>query len=255
MKDYQASEDKIAGLEKSLEEREDAIEDLEIKYEGACKSAAALNRMVNDNRVKYEEEKLTISKNHKNEVKLWKKDLGNANKRHIKLEKKFMVLSNNNMEAEYRNKTLCLSDEFKTSNDMTTNEIMPLCVDIPSSTSKELCSLCAEEIMHYVPDYFLGEKINAACLKCKNNEEESNPLSSFPLDGLPSSLVSHWILPHYEPFTSLSYNSTFRSHYVRLPNPGDYFVSTQDMLRELQELLQKHFDEQRQLAKKTCKQS
>ena len=92
-------------------------------------------------------------------------------------------------------------------------------VDIPSFASKELCSLCAEEIMHYVPDYFLGEKINAACLKCKNDEEESNPLSSFPIDGLPSSLVLHWILPHYEAFTSISYNSTFRSHYVRLPNP------------------------------------
>ena len=63
--DYKTAQDMIAELQNTLKVREDIIEELSLKYENAKNSAALLNKMVNDNRVKYEEEKLSIFKNHK----------------------------------------------------------------------------------------------------------------------------------------------------------------------------------------------
>ena len=231
----------------ALKDREDCYDDLEARYESASKSAVMLNKIINDNRVRFEEEKLAIFKEHKNEVKAWKKDLGNANKKHIKLEKKFDALINNNVAVQHQ-------------------QIVNLQTDIKSQAKKEaaqatcfsmesnvLCCICSAPIFDYVPDYFLGEKFNPACSKCKN--EPPDPYSSFPVTGPPYSLVSHWIPPYFKELTSLSHSSSFRSHYVRLPNPGSYLVTSDDLLCELKEMLRQYRNEQQRKAQETCQQS
>ena len=57
----------------------------------ASESAIKLNKKLNDNRKVYEEEKLVILKEHKKEVKAWRKDLGRAVSKHLKLEKKLAL--------------------------------------------------------------------------------------------------------------------------------------------------------------------
>ena len=92
MKKYEAAKDTIANLQTMLHDREEAYKELESRYNSASQSAVVLNKIINENRVKYEEEKLMLFKDHKNEIKSWKKDLGKANKKHIKLENKFEAI-------------------------------------------------------------------------------------------------------------------------------------------------------------------
>ena len=75
-----------------------------------------------------------------------------------------------------------------------------------------------------------------------------DPFSSFSVRGMPSTLVSHWILPH-ESIRSLSSIGTLRAHYVRIPNPGSLFLSTDEVMMEIE----KFMDEQRR--KNSCAQS
>ena len=72
-----------------------------------------------------------------------------------------------------------------------------------SQTSEDknlvFCSLCAEHISNYIPEYFCGEKYNPACERCKANDSSwapDDPFASFPSETLPSSLVSHFFLHH-----------------------------------------------------------
>ena len=205
MKKYEAAKDTIANLQTMLHDREEAYKELESRYNSASQSAVVLNKIINENRVKYEEEKLMLFKDHKNEIKSWKKDLGKANKKHIKLEKKFeaLLLINNTVPDQQNetikddtSRTLSLAEEPQTS----------------SKASTILCSMCSDPILQYVPEYFMGEKFNPACRRCKN--EPPDPYSSFPISGPPSTLMSHWIPPHYEASTSLLFSPSFRSHYV-----------------------------------------
>ena len=85
--------EKIKELEAKIQYRDTTIENLEIAAAKAKESAVMLNKMVNDNRMKFEEERLVMYKEHKAEVKSWKKDLGEANRKHLNLEKKFNILN------------------------------------------------------------------------------------------------------------------------------------------------------------------
>ena len=104
------------------------------------------------------------------------------------------------------------------------------------------CSLCAEHISNYIPEYFCGEKYNPACERCKANDSSwapDDPFASFPSETLPSSLVSHFILhlPSKPPQNPSSI-STLISHCVKLPNPGDRFISVQEAF----EMMMKRLD-------------
>ena len=102
------------------------------------------------------------------------------------------------------------------------------------------CSICANPIMDYIPDYFCGETINPACRKCKRYESilDDDPLSSFPDYGVPCSLISHWTPAHTVSSPSLLDLQTMRAHYVRLPNPGSRFLSMKEVLQEFKVLME-----------------
>ena len=126
-------------------------------------------------------------------------------------------------------------------------------VNIPETctvTVDEICSICSLSIPNFIPDYFYGEKMNSACTKCKGPEAD-DPFSSFPLDGLPQSLISHWIPPHVPPLQSLGNIVSLRCHYVILPYSADTFASPEEFFKELKLL----WDEDRRLMRSDCKQS
>ena len=66
---------------------------------------------------------------------------------------------------------------------------------------------------------------------------------------MPYSLVAHWIPNLYEcKSASLLPSVSFRSHYVKIPNPGEIFYTAKDILDEMKELIAKHEED-------NCKQS
>ena len=90
---------------------------------------------------------------------------------------------------------------------------------------KNLCSICAIEISDYIPEYFMGEKYNPACLSCKANDSSWNPddpFSSFPSPSQPLSLVSHWLIPpHQTPTQNANSTISLVSHCVMSPHSDD----------------------------------
>ena len=123
--------------------------------------------------------------------------------------------------------------------------------DVTNFEGVDICTICANFIPHYVPDYFFSEKINHACLECKKGSQDiHDPFISFPDPGMPVSLVSHWY-PVNIAISSLSSIASMRSHYSALPNPGSSFLSVQETLQEWKLM----WDQERQQMKEDCKQS
>ena len=75
------------------------------------------------------------------------------------------------------------------------------------------------------------------------------PFASFPVDGFPSSLVSHWTDPSNIHETSLISLPSLKAHYVMLPNSGSKFISTEEVMVELQQMMDEHWREM----KNSCK--
>ena len=73
------------------------------------------------------------------------------------------------------------------------------------------CSICALPLIEYTQRYFMGSPINPTCDGCDDVDPE-DVFASFPNDGIPPSLASHWTA-----FTStgtLAHAASFKSHYV-----------------------------------------
>ena len=68
-----AAYDAIKELKGDLKARDDIICDLEVSNKIATESANKLNKIMNDSRKKYEKEKADLMKEHKIEIKAWKK--------------------------------------------------------------------------------------------------------------------------------------------------------------------------------------
>ena len=103
------------------------------------------------------------------------------------------------------------------------------------------CSLCSQIMVNYCPQYFCGYKLYPACDGCMkrdlSKEQGPRPFSSFPSSEIPASLTAHWIQPFMLPPPPSSSSASFRSHYVKLPNPGQILYTAQDILQELKELM------------------
>ena len=242
----------IVQLKSDLKECDEIIQDLQVSNKSATESAKKLNKKLNDNRKLYEEEKKITFNDHKKEIKAWKRDLGKAVSNHVKLEKKLALLeAKDPLSGNY------IQDHTST---------MPALTDpvFPEASypEDEICSICSITIPNYSPSYFMGEMFNPACKKCKGPDEEEYFFASFPNPGMPSSLVSHWVPPHtISPLCFTTYQS-LRAHYVAIPNLGDSFISTQEVLREFKLLwdeqrkaMRNEWEEQRKAMRNECKQS
>ena len=191
-------------------------------------------------------EKLDIFKRNSSEVKSWKRDLGKMTKKCIKLEKKLLSLEESNSVSSR-------PDSFsEVSLDEAVSHQLDLEDQVPDSED-HYCSICATKIDVYEPEYFSGELVNPACTSCKDNAAET--FSSFPVDGMPSSLASHWLpsTPTENGFVyfNLSSMPSMRSHYIRIPNPGDSFTALEHLLQDYRVFLRR----QRQELLEDCRQS
>ena len=133
-----------------LEEKEriytSEIQDLRRSNANADQVAIRLNKELNNVKVKYEEDKIIKQKEHKAEVKWLKKDIGKLNSKIIKMEK-------------IKDAATKLPNSVHTDSDtiMKVEEYDPTVV---------ICSICSFIIPNYIPKYFMGHEINAACEKC-----------------------------------------------------------------------------------------
>ena len=234
--------ERIELLKKKNQEQENTINELSRENRLARDATYAINKAHNDARVMYEKDKFQIFKQHKVEVKSWRRELGEMTRKHIKLEKKLKLLTEENVPVP-------TSSIERLDNLVLKEGVIELLEE-----DFDICSLCGVNIRNYVPDYFFGEIINPACIKCKG-PEILDPFSSFPDDGIPSSLSCHWIpaLSDFYSFTpsNLSTMPSMRAHYVRIPNPGSSFTAMEDVLQEFRVI----WRAQRQEMLNDCKQS
>ena len=61
---------------------------------------------------------------------------------------------------------------------------------------------------------------------------------SCPSSDIPPSLASHWILPWQRSHGNLGTITSLKAHYVALPNPGDEFISKEEVLKEFKAMLE-----------------
>ena len=115
-----------------------------------------LNFELGESQAKTKNEIDEVKSKSKKEIKAWRKELG-----------------------EERRKTIKLEQELKATNDKTVEEENPLPVDteplVPSNPVEERieCTICAEPIHNYEPDYFNGVEMNPECENCKTQSVKS----------------------------------------------------------------------------------
>merc|ERR1712179_739489 len=230
-------EDVLSLARDILKDRGDKILELQVALKAAKEASCKTNNILVQNRAKFEKEKTVLLKEHRAEVKAWKKDLGEERKEKIKLEKelKKVLCANKSGKMDEKKQT------NKTGNQKVESKVSTLQV----TNSKIVCSICAHPIDKFQPEYFCGEMFNPSCQTCKSNDSSwlpDDPFSSFPSDSQPASLVSHWLLPLQQSVPqNPSSIATLLTHCVKLPNPGDSFLSMEEIL----ELMRNLFEEMR----------
>ena len=90
-------------------------------------------------------------RNHKSEIKYWRKELGDEKKQTIKLREK-LVKCGENITPEAK--------EIKSENKRRKTKNSKVSI-IPSEAI--ICSICTQIIPGYTPEYFCGEQIHPAC--------------------------------------------------------------------------------------------
>ena len=224
----------VKELKEALKDRDNDILELKVALKAAKEASYKLNGVLGQNRVQYEKEKSLIFKEHRAEVKSLKKELGNEVKEKIRLEKELeeILIANENKVNKRSKKKKKKSFEE------------PVETELALTNSEIFCSICAQPIPNFQPEYFCGERYNPVCKTCKTQDSswsQDDPFSSFPSEYQPASLVSHWIPPQPTLPQSPSLIPSFVSHCVKLPDPGDRFLS----MEEVVELMRNLFKEMR----------
>ena len=179
--------ERLNGLENKIVEYDETVKELE--------RANMIARELKEAKQKFSQEKALIERQHKFEVKAWRKELGESNKEKVKLEKK---LEEQNDEKE--------------------NKSEPPIEAIPEPSVSHLlraevvCSICSDQIIDYKPKYFLGEPFNPACKKCDDSFEGDN--SGPDPDGCRHSPVCVSRQPLPPPSSSVTFLQNDRSNII-----------------------------------------
>ena len=129
------------------------IQDLEKSKKKSDEISNKIKKQLSDAQFKFKKEKEEILKEHRKEVKGWRKDLGEETKLKIKLQEK---LSNTAENSSSGQSTSLLKPVLQSESQ----------VEISEET---LCSICAVPIINYVQKYFHGEPFSPACDKCDDH--------------------------------------------------------------------------------------
>ena len=213
----EAAYESIALLEIFLSNREETIKSLESAGTSARAAVTALNTKLVEKVNEFKVEKNEVIKEHEREVKEWKRDLGKARKVQKKLQKKLDAL------------------EAKEATDEESLQAADQTIDLDWY---ECYSICASSIVDYVPQYFCGQLVNPVCEQCCRDanvfidDQLSDPFSSFSNSHMPSSMVSHWTPPCNNKRQSLLNTPSMNAHYVRIPDPGDRFISMEEFISD-----------------------
>ena len=207
----------IENLKAALEGRDEEIHNLRIANKSSKEVSKKLRLAMCESKDKFEKEKVQLVKDHKAEVKAWKRDLGEANSKVIKLEKLA-----NKYEACSPNSTHTSGDS-PTSLPSIVSETQPL--KTQPIKSEIQCSICSVTIADYKPKYFLGEAFNPACDDC-NDSFEGDDSGPDP-NGCEHTPVCVTRQPHPPPYPSITHivneNSKYHEHMMsRAGVPGRY---------------------------------
>jgi len=124
----------------------------------------------NDSYARFKTELADTKTESKEEIKAWRRELGEERKNRIKLENKMEKIKQKKREAS----------ENMNENENASNTVPALCsstLSVPARASPEdetLCTICAEIIHNYVPKMFHGIEINAACDVCQDSSISSD---------------------------------------------------------------------------------
>ena len=109
------------------------------------------------------------------EIKQWRKELGEERKQKIKLENALAELEANLTESKETQQSsfttkgiLTSSTRSSDSSSLCTLTVMMSADHCLSSNPEEDCTICAEPIKNYEPEYFDGVEMNPACDNCKS---------------------------------------------------------------------------------------
>jgi hypothetical protein len=163
-------EKKNERLEKVIDNQKEEIESLHASNKNLSKVSGNLNKELNQAKLKFQKEKKSIFKQHRTEIKSWRKELGEEIKLKIKLEEK--------LEKAFENAPDLLASPPAN----TLNHLSPILATLqPTQVPPDtLCSICANSILNYIPEYFLDEEINPACFGCKDSASFSDEICSKP---------------------------------------------------------------------------
>ena len=148
-------------LKYTIEGQDVEIKELETANKTKKEISDKLNKNLNDLKVKYNKEKIELSKKHKAEVKHWRKELGEETKRKIKLLEQLKDEENNEIVKATTAKNKSKKKALKSASTLLNRN---------SNPSTTVCSICSLDIPEYVPEYFCGEKYNPTCESCKDKD-------------------------------------------------------------------------------------
>ena len=188
-------------LQISVANLNDGIHALEVSNKKQKEIADKLHKNINETKVKSMKEKDQVEKEHRAEVKSWRKDLGEEVKEKVKLEKTLKKLLDKVGDEPPTELIDTPADSITTHNPHTASP-----PDSSSLSSSTFCSICAIPILNYVPKYFLSEKFNPACEKCDDDPGEFDvDVSSKEIDDIALNQKSTESVE--QPFTPRGFNS------------------------------------------------
>ena len=216
-------------LEKAVKARDDEIRDLKLDNKAAREASGKLSKTLNEMRIKYEKEKASTQKEHRSEIKTWRRELGHANSKIFRLEKQ--------LEQHASAASICPPKKLKVKSYKRNGKL-----DESKGTQNTICSICGLNITIYIPEYFLGEKYNPTCASCKASDsswDPDDPFASFPSSSQPSSMVSHWLPLAFKTPQRPGSIPSMITHCALLPPPGSSFLSMDEVLVMMKEFFEK----------------
>ena len=149
-----------AVLQSKIDDQNTTISELKVVNKNSIEATNRINKEMHQLKNKHLNEKAVLIKDHKIEVKAWRKDLGEMNRENIKLKAK--------LEKK-------LDEQAVVSEASAPPDNPPFPLKHEQQTEpRVICSICADPIVNYKPKYFMGEVFNPACSKCDDSIEDDD---------------------------------------------------------------------------------
>ena len=217
-KELNKLEEEKASLECILSKNVDHISDLNDEIKRLEAVSKSLNRELVKARAKSPSKSGEI-KALKVEIKQWRRELGEERKQKIKLEKalaKQEAMVVESKKTQQSTVSTGSSDAFS----MYTIAVGMSADSFLSSPPDEDCTICAEPIQNYKPDYFDGVEMNPACDNCKTPTLETQT-SLKHLNNVPTDL--HAINPVDETLVDINDNNETQDQHHH-PEPRHEYI-------------------------------